>query len=191
MPPDSKSVRKKSMHKLFFLSFILPLALNAQNNVSNADLSKKLDLILTKVGGLEQRVSRLESDNAEVKKEVKQVAKSAKEAKTATESLAIPKGKEEKESFFNRLKNEISSQEAKDSGPWAKRATWDQIRRKLTRVQVRRILGNPHQVKININPRIDRVYLYEGDLDADGNEDTGVVNFYRDRVVSFTNPFSG
>ena len=79
------------MHKLFFLSLILPLALNAQNNVSNADLSKKLDLILTKVGGLEQRVSRLESDNAEVKKEVKQVAKSAKEAKTATENLAIPK----------------------------------------------------------------------------------------------------
>ena len=62
------------MHKLFFLSLILPLALNAQNNVSNADLSKKLDLILTKVGGLEQRVSRLESDNAEVKKEVKQVS---------------------------------------------------------------------------------------------------------------------
>jgi len=178
------------MHKLFFLSLILPFALNAQDNVSNADLSKKLDLILNKVGGLEQRVSRLESDNAEVKKEVKQVAKSAEEARTATENLAIPKGKKEKESFFNRLKNEISSQEAKDSGPWAKRASWDQIRKKLTRVQVRRILGNPHQVKININPRIDQVYLYEGDLNADGNEDTGIVNFYRDRVVSFTSPFS-
>jgi DNA mismatch repair ATPase MutS len=181
---------EKGMHKLFFLSLILPFALNAQDNVSNADLSKKLDLILNKVGGLEQRVSRLESDNAEVKKEVKQVAKSAEEARTATESLAIPKGEKEKESFFNRLKNEISSQEAKDSGPWAKRASWDQIRKKLTRVQVRRILGNPHQVKININPRIDQVYLYEGDLNADGNEDTGIVNFYRDRVVSFTSPFS-
>jgi hypothetical protein len=181
---------EKSMYKLFFLSLILPLALNAQDHVSNAVLSKKLDLILNKVGGLEQRVSRLESDNAEVKKEVKQVAKSAEEAKNATENLAIPKGKEEKESFFKRLKNEISSQEAKDSGPWAKSESWDQIRKKLTRVQVRRILGNPHQVKININPRIDQVYLYEGDLDADGEEDTGVVNFYRDRIVSFTNPFS-
>jgi len=181
---------EKRMHKLFFLSLILPFALNAQDNVSNADLSKKLDLILNKVGGLEQRVSRLESDNAEVKKVVKQVAKSAEEAKTATENLTIPKGIKEKESFFKRLKNEISSQEARDSGPWAKRESWDQIRKRLTRVQVRRILGNPHQVKININPRVDQIYLYQGDLNADGKEDTGIVNFYRDRVVSFTNPFS-
>lgn len=178
------------MRNLFFLSLILPLVLNAQDHVSNADLSRKLDLILNKVGGLEQRVSKLESDNAEVKKEVKQAAESAEEAKNATKNLAIPKGKEEKESFFNRLKNEISSQEAKDSGPWAKRESWDQIRKKITRVQVRHILGNPHQVKININPRIDQIYLYKGDLDADGNEDSGVVNFYRDRVVSFTNPFN-
>ena len=91
------------MHKLFFLSLILPLALNAQNNVSNADLSKKLDLILTKVGGLEQRVSRLESDNAEVKKEVKQVAKSAKEAKTATETLPFQKKRKTENPFSINL----------------------------------------------------------------------------------------
>ena len=177
------------MHKLFFLSLILPLALNAQNNVSNADLSKKLDLILTKVGGLEQRVSRLESDNAEVKKEVKEVAKSAQEAKIATENLSIPKDEKEKESFFKKLKNEITAQEAKDSGPWAKRESWDQIRRNLTRVQVRRILGNPHRIKLNINPRVDQVYHYDGDLDADGEEEIGFINFYRDRVVNFQSPF--
>ena len=177
---------EKRMHKLFFLSLILPFALNAQDNVSNADLSKKLDLILNKVGGLEQRVSRLESDNAEVKKEVKEVAKSAQEAKIATENLSIPKDEKEKESFFKKLKNEITAQEAKDSGPWAKRESWDQIQRNLTRVQIRRILGNPHRVKMNLNPRIDQVYLYDGDLDADGEEEEGIVNFYNDRVVTFT-----
>ena len=171
------------MHKLFYLSLILPFALNAQNNVSNADLSKKLDLILTKVGGLEQRVSRLESDNAEVKKEVKQVAKSA------TQNFTIPVGEEEKESFFQKLKNEIASQSAKDSGPWAIKESWDQIHKNLTRVQVRRILGNPHRVKINLNPRIDQVYHYDGDLNADGNEEKGYVNFFRDRVVDFESPF--
>ena len=56
-------------------------------------------------------------------------------------------------------------------------------------MQVRRILGNPHLVKLNNNPRIDQVYLYQGDLDADGNENQGVVNFYRDRIVSVTAPF--
>ena len=42
---------------------------------------------------------------------------------------------------------------------------------------------------MNLNPRIDQVYLYDGDLDADGEEEQGVVNFYNDRVVSFESPF--
>ena len=115
----------------------------SQDNVSNAELSRKLDLILGKLGGLEERVTKLETDNVEVKKEVMEVAKSAKEAKTATENLSIPKDEKEKESFFKRLKNEISTQEAKDSGPWSKKESWDQIRRNLTRAQVRRILEIP------------------------------------------------
>ena len=174
----------------FLLSIsILPAILFSQDNVSNAELSRKLDLILGKLGGLEERVTKLETDNVEVKKEVKEVAKSAKEAKTATENLSIPKDEKEKESFFKRLKNEITAQEAKDSGPWAEKSSWEQIRRNLTRVQVRRILGNPHRVKMNLNPRIDQVYLYDGDLDADGAKEEGIVNFYNDRVVSFESPF--
>ena len=168
---------------------LLPAMLFSQDNVSNAELSKKLDLILGKLGGLEERVTKLETDNVEVKKEVKEVAKSAKEAKTATENLSIPKNEKEKESFFKRLKNEITAQEAKDSGPWAVKESWDKVRRNLTRVQVRRILGNPHRVKMNLNPRIDQVYLYDGDLDADGEEEKGIVNFYNDRVVSFESPY--
>ena len=174
----------------FLLSLsLLPVMLFSQDNVSNAELSRKLDLILGKLGGLEERVTKLETDNVEVKKEVKEVAKSAKEAKTATENLSIPKDEKEKESFFKRLKNEITAQEAKDSGPWAEKSSWEQIRRNLTRVQVRRILGNPHRVKMNLNPRIDQVYLYDGDLDADGAKEEGIVNFYNDRVVSFESPF--
>ena len=176
--------------KSFLLTFSLSACLlSAQNEVSNSDLSKKLDLILGKLGGLEERVTKLETDNVEVKKEVKEVAKSAKEAKSATENLSIPKDDKEKESFFKRLKNEITAQEAKDSGPWAKKESWEQIRRNLTRVQVRRILGNPHRVKMNLNPRIDQVYHYDGDLNADGEEEEGIVNFYNDRVVSFESPF--
>ena len=83
---------------LLFVSSVV----SAQDNVSNTDLSKKLDLILGKLGGLEERVSKLESDNVEVKKEVKEVAKSAQEAKTATENLSIPKDEKEKESFFKK-----------------------------------------------------------------------------------------
>jgi len=178
----------KSILSLTFLLVPLTILL-AEESVSNAELSRKLDLILGKVGGLEERVGKLESENKAVKKEVKQVAKSAAEAKSATASLQIPKDEKEKASFFNKLKNEIYSQEAKDSGPWAKKENWSVIRNNLTRFQVRKALGDPHEVNQSLKPRIDQVYQYSGDLDADGVQETGVVNFFRDRVVSFQSPF--
>jgi vacuolar-type H+-ATPase subunit I/STV1 len=179
------------MKFVFSLSFLVaPLTLLlAEESVSNAELSRKLDLILGKVGGLEQRVSQLETENKEVKQEVKQAAKSAEEAKSATNSLQIPKDEKEKSSFFNNLKNQINSQEARDSGPWAKKESWSGIRKNLTRYQVRKALGDPHEVNQSLEPRIDQVFQYSGDLDADGGEEVGKVNFFRDRVVSFESPF--
>ena len=82
--------------KYITLLFLSPIVLIAQDQVSNADLSKKLDLILQKVGGLEDRVSQLESENAQVKKEVKQATQSAKEAKSATKNLVIPQMRKKK-----------------------------------------------------------------------------------------------
>ena len=81
------------MPKFLTLLFVssIPFSLIAEESVSNADLSRKLDLILGKVGGLERRVGKLESDNAEVKKEVKQATKLVQEAKSETNSLQIPK----------------------------------------------------------------------------------------------------
>jgi len=176
---------------------LLPLALCiapftfmlAGESVSNAELSRKLDLIINKVGGLEKRVSQLETENKEIKKEVKSAAKSAELANSATKDLSIPDDPTEKQSFFNKLKNEIYSEKAKDSGPWAHKENWSIIRNNLTRYQVRDTLGDPHEVTQSINPRIGQVYRYSGDLNADGKEDVGIVNFFRDRVVSYKSPF--
>ena len=174
---------------VFPFLFLLCHAIFAEESVSNAELSRKLDLILGKMGSLEERVGKLESENKEVKKKVKQVAQSAEEAKSATNALQIPKGEKEKESFFRKLKNQIASQEALDSGPWAKKESWSGVRNNLTRYQVRKVLGDPHEVNQSLKPRIDQVYEYSGDLDADGKEEKGIVNFFRDRVVSFETPF--
>jgi len=177
------------MRNIFFLSLFLSLGLNAQDNVSNADLSKKLDLILNKVGGLEQRVSRLESDNAKVKKEVKQVAKSAEEAKSANGNFTIPQTEKERESFLNKLRIDLKSEEVKARGPWTKPETWNAMKKNLTQHKVRNLLGNPDDIKISLNPRIDRIYIYSGDINADGVEETAEINFYRDRVISYSTPF--
>jgi hypothetical protein len=175
----------KIISTLFLVS---TASLFAQNDVSNSDLSRKLDLILGKLGGLEERVTKLESDNREVKKEIKEVAKSAKEAKTASHNLVTPQNEEEKKSFLNKLRIDLKSEEAKSRGAWTKKETWNDMRKNLTRFQVRKILGNPNMIKGNLSPRIDQVYHYLGDLDADGKEERATVDFYRDRVVSFEKP---
>jgi len=185
------SCHLKDMKKFLPLALcIVPFSfMLAEKSVSNAELSRKLDLILGKVGGLEERVGKLETENKAVKKEVKQAARSAEEAKSATKNLQIPEDEKDKASFFNKLKNEIYSQEAKDSGPWAKEENWSNIRNNLTRFQVRKALGDPHEINQSLKPRIDQVYQYSGDLDADGKDEIGIVNFFRDRVVSYKSPF--
>ncbi len=177
------------MIKRSCILFLFPFFLVAQENVSNADLAKKLDLILLKIDGLEERVSKLESENAELKKEVQAVAKSAKEANSFSESLTIPQNEEEKKLFFNKLRIGLESDYDKSKGPWTQKETWDGMKKNLTRFQVRKLLGNPNTIKGDLNPRIDQVYHYHGDLDADGKEDHAKVQFYRDRVVSFESPF--
>jgi hypothetical protein len=87
------------------LIFLLSTTLFSQENVSNADLSQEIGSYFRKLGGLEERVTKLESDNVEVKKEIKEVSKSAKEAKTATQNLSIPQDEKKKKSFFNKLRN--------------------------------------------------------------------------------------
>ena len=174
----------------FLLSLsLLPVILFSQDNVSNAELSRKLDLILGKLGGLEERVTKLETENVEVKKEVKEVAKSAKEAKAATENLSIPKDEEEKRSFLNKLRIDLKSEEVKAKGPWSNPHTWISMKRNLTEHNVKKLLGNPDDIKLSLNPRVDRIYIYSGDIDADGTSEEAKVSFFRNRVVSFISPF--
>ncbi len=49
-------------------------------------------------------------------------------------------------------------------------------------------LGRPTNIKQSIKPSIEEVYQYQGDLNADGEIEKGVVNFKDNRVVSFESP---
>ena len=177
------------MKSTFLLPFALATTLLAEDSVSNADLSRKLDLILGKVSGLETRVAELEKANSEVKKEMQAVQKTADEAKTASQSIALPEGEDAKKSFMSKLRLQLKSEEAKAAGPWTKEETWTGMRRNLTGFKVRKLLGNPNKIKKSLNPRIDQIYHYEGDLNADGTNEVGEVSLFRDRVVSFSSPF--
>ena len=189
LPHAFSSKKQSPMKSIFLLPFVLATTLLAEDSVSNAELSRKLDLILGKVSGLEERVAELEKANSEVKKEMQAVQKTATEAKTASQSLALPEDEEEKKSFMAKLRLQLKSEEAKAAGAWTKEETWTGMRRNLTGFKVRKLLGNPTKIKNSLNPRIDQVYHYEGDLNADGTNEVGQVSFFRDRVVSFSAPF--
>ena len=177
------------MKSIFLIPFALATSLLAEDSVSNADLSRKLDLILGKVSGLETRVAELEKANSEVKDEMQAVQKTAEEAKTASQTIVLPEDDEAKKSFMSKLRLQLKSEEAKAAGAWTKEGTWTGMRRNLTGYKVRKLLGNPNKIKKSLNPRIDQIYHYEGDLDADGTNEVGEVSFFRDRVVSFSSPF--
>ena len=144
----------------------------AQKEVTNADLLRKLEEIQGKVDKLEQRVASLEGKTAN------QTAKPA----------ALPKNGEDRESFLKRLRKELTSSAARESGPWTSPKTWENIRKGLTPAQVRAILGRPHKQKLSINPRISDIWIYEGDLNADGKKERGTINFSNGRVLSVEKP---
>lgn len=168
----------------------LPFFLVAEDSVSNSDLNRKLDLIINKVGGLEQRISKLESENILVGKKIKQVEKKADEAKSSSFTIN-PSSENEKEhkSLLSRLRLQLKSDEIKTKGPWTQKETWEKVKTNLTEFKIRKLLGNPTTIKTSLNPRIERVYYYYGDLNADGKDENGYVNFFRERVVSFKTPF--
>jgi low affinity Fe/Cu permease len=79
------------MKSIIFSTLLFSFSsLFAQETVSNADLARKLDLIIKKVSGLEERVSKLENASSEVKKEIQEVQQVAKDAKTATQAITLP-----------------------------------------------------------------------------------------------------
>ena len=180
-------------NKIFTLIILSSFAgaLCGQDAVSNADLSRKLDLILLKVDSLETRVDAIEGKKNKPTPSAPQPAPpvQAKQPAPVPALKPTPQESKEKKSFFQKIKKELKIDQAQAAGPWTNPESWKQIRKNISSFQVRNTLGNPTKIKNSLNPRIGQVYRYEGDLDGDGMEEKGVVNFHRDRVVSFESPF--
>ena len=162
-------MKSSTLATLTILSLFTACHLQAQKEVTNADLLRKLEEIQGKVDSLEKRVASLEG-------------------KATAPAAALPRETEDRESFLKRLRNELSTSAARESGPWVNAKSWESIKKGLTSAQVRAALGRPHKQKLSINPRISDVWIYEGDLNADGKKERGIVNFTNGRVLSVEKP---
>jgi len=167
----------------YFLLITLFYTLNAFADKSGvpADPSSKLEV-------LESRLAILEKENDQLKSRVKILE--TKADKSATERFAeiMPKEASEKKSFFERFQREMKSESDRAHGPWTNPASWSGIRKRMSTYELRKVLGNPTRIKQSANPAVEMVYLYEGDLDADGSKESGYVNIKDKRIVSFQSP---
>ena len=165
-----------------FIIFLSSNLLYGQNTKTDPKLLQRIET-------LEKRMDNLEKANSQTQLDLSMVEKKADDAKSASESrVSLPQNENEKKSFMSKLRIELKSEEAKSRGPWTKRETWNEMRRNLTEFKVRKLLGDPNQIKGSLNPRIERVYYYYGDIDADGIEERGFVNFFKGKSVSFESP---
>ena len=166
-----------------FIVFLISNLLCGQNTKADPNLLQRIE-------ALERRIASLEKANSQTQQDLSLVEKKADDAKSASESrVSLPRNENEKKSFMSKLRIELKSEEAKSRGPWTNKETWNEMRRNLTEFKVRKLLGNPNQIKGSLNPRIERVYYYYGDIDADGIEEKGFVNFFKGKSVSFETPF--
>ena len=176
------------MHKYFFLIIFSSISVWGSDAVSNEELLAKIDFISTKVKLLEDRILSVEKQNDQLRKEI---AKSTQTDDSKLTNLAqiLPSDPDQKKSFLDKLRFEINSNADKASGPWVNPENWKKIRKRMSYYEVRKVLGTPTRIKPSVKPNIEQIYYYSGDLNADGSEEEGTVNFSDKRVVSFESPF--
>ena len=176
------------MHKYFFLIIFSSISVWGSDAVSNEELLAKIDFISTKVKLLEDRILSVEKQNDQLRKDI---AKSTQTDDSKLTNLAqiLPSDPDQKKSFLEKLRFEINSNADKASGPWVNPENWKKIRKRMSYYEVRKVLGTPTRIKPSVKPNIEQIYYYSGDLNADGSQEEGTVNFSDKRVVSFESPF--
>ena len=142
----------------------------------------------TNIKRLESRIIALEKENADIKNRLNKLENSRPVIQPRELAEMIPAGEKEKKTFFEAFRREMKSDSVRASGPWTKPESWESIRRLMSSYQVRQTLGMPTRKMPSVKPSIEEVFLYIGDLDSDGVEERGVVNFKDKRVVSFESP---
>ena len=176
------------MHKYFFLIIFSSISVWGSDAASNKELLLKIELISNRVKQLEQRIQSVEKENNQLRKEIVKSTQTDASKLTSVAQI-LPSDPTQKKSFLDQLRFEINSNADKASGPWVNPENWKKIRKRMSNYEVRKVLGTPTRIKPSIKPNIEQVYIYTGDLTADGNQEEGIINLSDKRVVSFLSPF--
>ena len=153
-----------------------------------ADQARASDDLPSKLDELASRLAILEKENDLLKNRVKELESQAEKSPTERLAEIMPKEESERKSFFQKFRTELQSDRDRAKGPWTTPASWSSVRKRMSTFELRKVLGSPTRIKQSVNPGVDQVYLYEGDLDADGKIESGYVNIKDKRITSFKSP---
>jgi len=152
-------------------------------------LSAKEDTA-SKLQAIEKRLAALEQENAKLKERISELEKGGAQEIAKQLPGLIPQDETEKKAFFDKFRREFKSSQDQARGPWTNPEPWTKIRKRMSEYSVRETLGRPTRMRPSVKPHVEVVYFYTGDLNSDGEEETGYVELKDKRVVSFKSPHS-
>ena len=156
---------------------------------SFSQLSAKEDTA-SQLEAIEKRLAALEQENAKLKERISELEKGGAQEIAKQLPGLIPQDETKKKAFFDKFRREFKSSQDQARGPWTNPEPWTKIRKRMSEYSVRETLGRPTRMRPSVKPHVEVVHFYVGDLNSDGTDEEGYVEFKDKRVVSFKSPHS-
>ena len=172
-------LKPKGKYDLLFISLVFLLSFSS--------VSAKDETVI-KLEALEKRLIILEQENAKLTERIQRLEKTGTETIAQQPPGLIPKDESDRKAFFDKFRREFKSSQDQARGPWAAPGPLTKIRKRMSEDSVRETLGRPTRMRPSVKPSVEVVYFYTGDLNSDGVDEEGYVEFKDKRVVSFQSP---
>lgn len=130
---------------------------------------------------LAQRVEQLEASLRVVRN--KQVEEIATEA-----FAAMPANTQDRQLLIDSVVTTIQSREEAASYPWMDVDKWSAIKKGMTPEEVVVVLDKPTLNEPSMHKRVDTVYTYQGRRVATAKKVTGIIRFYKGKVIEIEKP---
>jgi len=130
---------------------------------------------------LQKRVEELES--------AVRVVKNTQVEAIATETFAaMPMTQDDRNSLIENVVEKIQAQEESANFPWMEASKWVNVRKGMTPEEVVTLLEQPTLNEPSLHKRVDFVYTYQGRRVATAKKVTGIIRFYKGKVIEVEAP---
>ena len=130
---------------------------------------------------LQKRVEELES--------AVRVVKNTQVEAIATETFAaMPMTQDDRNTLIENVVEKIQAREERANFPWMEASKWVNVRKGMTPEEVVTLLEQPTLNEPSLHKRVDFVYTYQGRRVATAKKVTGIIRFYKGKVIEVEAP---